>query len=137
MATSPQPDQEELLTLALGVLPDLPTEVEVLSEDGGAFAIRLNEVEQSLLHGFGPRDHVRKELHLLARITDESRGRYEIELEVREEFFATGKESVMHMAVSGSAGARCAGPRPASRFRSRPRHGSSFAARSRVTALWM
>jgi PilZ domain len=101
MATSPQPDQEELLTLALGVLPDLPTEVEVLSEDGGAFAIRLNDVEESLLHGFGPRDHVRKELHLLARITDESRGRYEIELEVREEFFVTGKESLMHMAVSG------------------------------------
>jgi hypothetical protein len=101
MATSPKPDQEELLTLALGVLPDLPTEVEVLSEDGGAFTIRLNEVADSLLHGVGPRDHLRKELHLLARITDEARGRYEIELEVREEFFVTGRESLMHMAVSG------------------------------------
>ena len=101
MATSPQPDQEELLTLALGVLPELPTAVEVLSEDGGAFTVSLDKVEESLLHGHGPRDHVRTELHLLARITDESRGRYEIELEVREEFFVTGKQSLLHMAVSG------------------------------------
>ena len=35
--------RHEMLTLALGVLPPPPMEVEVLSEDGGAFPFRIFE----------------------------------------------------------------------------------------------
>jgi hypothetical protein len=96
-----KPTRHEMLTLALGVLPPPPTEVEVLSEDGGAFALRLVEQEGELLHGFAPRKQVRKELHLLARVTDEERGRYEVEFEIDEAYFHSAAEALVHAAVSG------------------------------------
>ena len=93
---------EQLMTLALGVLPPPPFKVEVLSEDGGSFELAVTALEDDhLLHAYGPRDHLRTELHLLARITDESRGRYEVEFEVREAFFHSGAETLAHVAVSG------------------------------------
>jgi hypothetical protein len=97
----PKPTRHEMLTLALGVLPAPPTEVEVLSEDGGAFALKIFEQEGELLHAFAPRKRVRKELHLLARVTDERRGRYEVEFEVDEAYFHSGAEALVHAAVSG------------------------------------
>jgi len=93
--------RHEMLTLALGVLPPPPMEVEVLSEDGGAFPFRIFEQEGELLHAFAPRKRVRKELHLLARVTDEQRGRYEVEFEVDEAYFHSGSEALVHAAVSG------------------------------------
>lgn len=96
-----KPDPEELLTLALGVLPPLPCKVDVLSEDGGSFALAVSHPEDGVLHTFGPRDRMRKDLHLLARITDESRGGYEVEFEVLETFFHSGLETLAHVGVSG------------------------------------
>jgi PilZ domain len=97
----PKPTRHEMLTLALGVLPHPPTEVEVLSEDGGAFPLRIIEQEGDLLHAFAPRQQVRRELHLLARVTDERRGRYEVEFEIEETYFHSGAEALVHAAVSG------------------------------------
>jgi len=96
-----KPTRQEMLTLALGVLPCPPAEIEVLSEDGGAFALKIFEQEGELLHAFAPRKQVRKELHLLARVTDERRGRYEVEFEVDEAYFHSGAEALVHAAVSG------------------------------------
>ena len=96
-----KPTRHEMLTLALGVLPPPPMEVEVLSEDGGAFPFRIFEQEGELLHAFAPRKRVRKELHLLARVTDEQRGRYEVEFEVDEAYFHSAAEALVHAAVSG------------------------------------
>jgi hypothetical protein len=44
---------------------------------------------------------VRKELHLLARVTDEHRGRYEVEFEIDEAYFHSAAEALVHAAVSG------------------------------------
>ncbi|MGN6379468.1 MAG: PilZ domain-containing protein [Gaiellales bacterium] len=96
-----KPSREELLALALGVLPELPCGLEVLSEDGGSFVLDLFQLEDELIHAYGPRDQVRKELHLLARITDEVRGRYEIEFEVMDAFFHRGAQTLLHCGVSG------------------------------------
>jgi PilZ domain len=89
------------MELALGVLPELPCQVEVLSEDGGSFALDMHVLEDELIHAYAPRDQVRKELHLLARITDEVRGRYEIEFEVMDAFFQSGTVTLLHLGVSG------------------------------------
>jgi PilZ domain len=97
----PKPTRHEMLALALGVLPPPPMDVEVLSEDGGAFTLKIVEQEGELLHAFAPRNLVRKELHLLARVTDEARGRYEVELEIDEAYFHSGAEALVHAAVSG------------------------------------
>jgi hypothetical protein len=93
--------RHDMLTLALGVLPPPPAEVEVLSEDGGAFPLRIFELEDELLHAFAPRKLVRRELHLLARVTDEHRGRYEVEFEIDEAYFHSSSEALIHAAVSG------------------------------------
>ena len=50
-----QPTREELLTLALGVLPELPDTVDVLSEDGGCFPLVLEGREEGMLLGQAPR----------------------------------------------------------------------------------
>ena len=96
-----KPTRQDLLTLALGVLPPPPTEVEVLSEDGGAFPLHIFQQEEDLLHAFAPRKMVRKELHLLARVDDEKRGRYEVEFEIDEAYFHSTSEALVHAAISG------------------------------------
>ena len=112
---SPQPTREELLTLALGVLPELPDTIDVLSEDGGCFPLALEDRQDGLLRGQAPRSAIRDELHLLARVYYPDRGRYEVELEVVEHFFQSVSEALVHLAVSGvrHRKARRASPRVA------------------------
>lgn len=97
----PKPNRHELLALALGVLPQPPATVDVLSEDGGSFPFEITAVEGELLHGFAPRSHVRQELHMLARVEDAERGRYEVEFEIAEAFYQSDALALVHAAVSG------------------------------------
>ena len=110
-----EPTREELLTLALGVLPELPETVDVLSEDGGCFPVTLLEREDDLLLGHAPRAAMRDDLHLLARLYHPGRGRYEVEFEVVEHFFHSIPEALVHLGVSGvrHRKARRASPRVA------------------------
>jgi len=110
-----EPTREELLTLALGVLPALPDTIDVLSEDGGCFPLVLEGREDGMLLGHAPRNAIRDDLHLLARIYYPDRGRYEVELEVVEHFFQSLTEALVHLAVSGvrHRKARRAAPRVA------------------------
>ena len=48
-----KPSREELMQLALGVLPELPCKIDVLSEDGGSFALDLLQLEDELLRAVG------------------------------------------------------------------------------------
>jgi PilZ domain len=91
----------DLAQLALGVFPPLPTIVEVLSADGGGFALRIAGREDELLHAYGPRTQMRKDLQLLARITDPQRGRYEVEFEVAEIFYYSAADALLHLTVTG------------------------------------
>jgi hypothetical protein len=110
-----QPTREELLTLALGVLPELPDTIDVLSEDGGCFAVTISSREEDLLLGHAPRGAIRNDLHLLARVFHPGRGRYEVEFEVADHFFQSTAEAQVHLAVSGvrHRKARRASPRVA------------------------
>jgi hypothetical protein len=107
--------REELLALALGVLPELPGTVDVLSEDGGCFPVTINGLEDDTLHGYAPRNVMRDDLHLLARVYYPGRGRYEVEFEVTEHFFHSVQDAMVHLAVSGvrHRKARRASPRVA------------------------
>jgi len=60
----------ELVSLALGVLPELPSVVDVLSEGGGSYELRLSHQEDDLLHGFCAAQAAQPHLHLLARVFD-------------------------------------------------------------------
>ncbi len=96
-----KPTREELLTLALGVLSEPPETVDVLSEDGGCFPLTIMGLEDGLLHAYAPRNAVRTDLHLLARVFYPERGRYEVEFEVIESFFHSSQEALVHLGVSG------------------------------------
>jgi len=96
-----QPSREELLTLALGVLPPPPEQVEVLSEAGGSFLLTISGQEDGMLHAFAPRHAVRNDLHLLARVASPGRGRYEVEFEVADSFFHSTTEALVHLVVNG------------------------------------
>lgn len=95
-----QPSRADLLSLALGVLPDPPALLDVISEDGGAFRVALDGVDHDMLRLYAPRTAVRKDLRLLARITDHDRGGYEVELEVAEVFFHSGAEALVQAGVA-------------------------------------
>jgi hypothetical protein len=95
------PNPADLLQLALGVFPPLPAIVEVLSEDGGGFALRIADRDADLLQAYGPRTQLRKDLRLLARITDAHRGRYEVEFEVDEVFYHSAADALVHLRVTG------------------------------------
>jgi c-di-GMP-binding flagellar brake protein YcgR len=114
-ANMSEPTREELLALALGVLPEPPETIDVLSEDGGCFPVQIFEREDDMLLGYGPRSAMRDDLHLLARIYHPGRGRYEVEFEIVEHFFHSVSEALVHLAVSGvrHRKARRASPRVA------------------------
>jgi len=97
----PEATRAELLRLALGVLPQPPASIEAISEDGGSVRLALDGVEQDMLSAYAPRTNVRPELRLLARITDDARGGYEVEVEIVEVFFHSGAEALVHMVVTG------------------------------------
>src|SRR6476659_2296011 len=96
-------------------MPELPEIVDVLSEDGGCFPLRISEREEDLLLGYAPRGAIRDDLHLLARVYHPGRGRYEVEFEVVDHFFHSTQEALAHLAVSGvrHRKARRASPRVA------------------------
>ncbi|MDX6534215.1 MAG: PilZ domain [Gaiellales bacterium] len=96
-----QPTREDLMTLALGVLPPPPEKVDVLSEAGGAFPLAISGLEDGVLHAYAPRHAVRNDLHLLARVSRPGRGRYEVEFEVADCFFHSTTEALVHLLVSG------------------------------------
>ena len=52
----------ELLRSALSLLPPLPCSVEVLSPEGGSFALTLAAVEGNLVYAYGARKLVRDDL---------------------------------------------------------------------------
>jgi hypothetical protein len=73
---------------------------------------------------------MRPDLHLLARVYDSSRGRYEIEFEVDEAFFHSSAEALVHLAVAAvrHRKARRAAPRVgvAVQLQARVRYGHSM-----------
>ena len=109
------PQHDALLMLAVGVLSEPPCSVDVLSEDGGSFPMELRELSDGLLHAHAPRASVRKDLLLLARVSDPERGRYEVEFVVDDAFFRSTAEALVHLKVSAvrHRKARRAAPRAA------------------------
>lgn len=109
------PQHDALLMLALGVLSEPPCSVDVLSEDGGSFPMQLLEPSEGVLHARAPRSAMRKDLLLLARVSDPERGRYEVEFVVDEAFFHSTSEALVHLKVSAvrHRKARRAAPRAA------------------------
>jgi hypothetical protein len=77
--------------------------------------MQLLEPSEGVLHARAPRSAMRKDLLLLARVSDPERGRYEVEFVVDEAFFHSTSEALVHLKVSAvrHRKARRAAPRAA------------------------
>ncbi len=91
--------RDDLLTWALELLPPLPCAVDVLSEDGGAFALTLADREAQLLYGYGDRNFVRRDVTLEARLREAGGDGFDIEFHVINTYFQSGDELLVHLHV--------------------------------------
>ncbi len=89
-----------LLGLAQGILPPPPCSIDLISEDGGSFAVSFCGYEDNMILLHAPRLSARRQLRVLARISDERRGGYEVELEIADCFFHSGEQTLVHAIVT-------------------------------------
>jgi hypothetical protein len=97
MSTSPN----ELLDVALDLLPELPCSIEVFSQDGGSFVLTLSSSDGDLLYGYGSREHVRDGLSLEYRPRNAEGDGHNIRFTVRRSFFQSGLDLLVHLSVTG------------------------------------
>ena len=89
----------ELLRSALSLLPPLPCSVEVLSPEGGSFALTLAAVEGNLVYAYGARKLVRDDLVLEARLRDDRGEGWDIHFSILRSYFQSGDDLLLHLNV--------------------------------------
>ncbi len=90
----------ELLRSALSLLPPMPCSIDVISDDGGCFALTLAAVEGNLMYGYGDRELVRKDLDLVARLRDDRGEGWDIHFKIMRSYFQSGDELLLHLEVT-------------------------------------
>jgi len=90
----------ELLRSALSLLPPMPCSIDVLSDDGGCFALTLAAIEGNVVYGYGDRELVRKDLDLEARLRDDRGEGWDIHFTILRSYFQSGDELLLHLEVT-------------------------------------
>jgi PilZ domain len=92
-------NSEKMLETAVSVLALLPTEVEVLSEDGGAVTLQITGHDDETIHAQAPVKlvHVGLPLHLRER-NDQGAG-HDIHMRVVELFYDSEQTATLHLEV--------------------------------------
>ena len=85
--------QTDWLTIALGVLPELPHDVSCVRDDGGQLRLSLLEVRDGELYGSLSSLDAEKRVKLTIPIEKEERGGYSVGCTIREVYFLGGLES--------------------------------------------
>lgn len=86
-------DQPDWLTIALGVLPELPHDATCLRDDGGQLRLSLLEVREGELYGTMASLDAEKGLKLTIPIEKAERGGYSVGCTITEVYFLGGIES--------------------------------------------
>lgn len=86
-------DQPDWLTIALGVLPELPHNATCLRDDGGQLRLSLLEIREGQLYGTMASLDAEKGLKLTIPIEQAERGGYSIGCTITEVYFLGGVES--------------------------------------------
>jgi PilZ domain len=86
-------DQPDWLTIALGVLPELPHDATCLRDDGGQLRLSLLEIREGQLYGTMASLDAEKRVKLTIPIEKAERGGYSIGCTVTEVYFLGGVES--------------------------------------------
>lgn len=91
----------ETVRSALSLLPPLPCSIDVISADGGTFALTLAAIEGSLIYAYGDRSLVRNGLALQARLRDDRGEGWDITFEIIRSYFQSGDDLLLHLDVVG------------------------------------
>jgi hypothetical protein len=86
-------DQPDWLTIALGVLPELPHDATCLLDDGGQLRLSLIEIREGELYGTMSSLEAEKGLKLTIPVEKAERGGYSIGCTITEVYFLGGVES--------------------------------------------
>jgi hypothetical protein len=87
------------LELALGILAEVPTTLEVLSDDGGSVTIELAGHDTEMLHALAKASRVRLGLGLRLRTRNQEGRGYDVDMSVSELFFHAAGTAAIHLTV--------------------------------------
>ena len=92
-------NSEKMLETAVSVLALLPTEVEVLSEDGGAVTLQITGHDDATIHAQAPVKLVHVGLPLHLRERNEQGAGHDIHMRVVELFYDSEQTATLHLEV--------------------------------------
>lgn len=86
---------------ALSLLPPLPCSIDVISAEGGTFALTLAAFEGNMIYAYGDRALVRNDLQLEARLRDDRGEGWDIRFSILRTYFQSGDDLLLHLTVVG------------------------------------
>jgi PilZ domain len=92
-------NSKKMLETSISVLALLPTEIEVLSEDGGAVTLEITGHDENTIHAMAPTKSVRVGLPLHLRERNENGGGHDIHMRVVEMFYESEHTATLHLEV--------------------------------------
>jgi PilZ domain len=101
MLFSSQPPEDDALSLLLGLVPTLPTEVDVTCPEVGDARVLLAAVDNDRLVGYGPQSLMQDGLALALRVRDSSGGGHDFTLRVERAYYQVGDQTMLHLVVDG------------------------------------
>jgi hypothetical protein len=89
----------KMLETAIAVLALMPTQVEVLSEDGGAIPLQITGHDEHTIHAVAPTSRVRVGLPVHLRERNEHGAGHDIHMRVTEIFYESEQSARLHLEV--------------------------------------
>ena len=95
----PRMNSKRMLETAVSVLSQLPTELDVMSEDGGAITLEITGHDADTIQALAPLHRVRIGLRLRLRERDEHGAGHDIDLRVTELFYESERAATLYLTV--------------------------------------
>lgn len=101
MLFASQSPQQDALGQLLGLIPTLPTEVDVTCPEVGTARLLMAAVDAGKLVAYGPQSLMQDGLVLALRVRDSSGGGSDFTLLVERAFYQVGDQCMLHLVVEG------------------------------------
>jgi hypothetical protein len=95
----PRMNSKRMLETAVSVLSQLPTELDVMSEDGGAITLEITGHDADTIQAMAPLQRVRVGLRLRLRERDEHGAGHDIDLRVSQLFYESERAATLYLTV--------------------------------------
>jgi hypothetical protein len=97
MLFSSQEPSHDPLSLLLGLVPTLPTEVTVSAPEAGDVRVLLADVDRGHLIAYGPQALMQDGLMLTLPLRDSSGGGHDVVLRVERAYYQVGDQTMLHL----------------------------------------